>query len=208
MFKGRGPIQAFRRYRNFHRYPSRVHAPGSPPYVGLLGDSIAGMAGRDFAEVLSERHGRLVVVLDRAAPESTTHDWRPGGPLLPRSIAAFTRQGVTAAAVLLGANDARAGVPPDDYAGRLLAVVRSLGDAGITAIVHCPIWLVGRGPLLAEYRERLLRLPGVTLGDRRAFDWFREHTDHLPDGAHPDDEGLRVLARLWVEAMPAATRTP
>lgn len=185
--------------------------------IGFIGDSITHgpWKGKSAVEHEIESLGDNFVGFNEAVNGTTTADWQPGTLLFNDALAKFRTQNIHTVSIMLGTNDARKdrAFSPATYHRNMERIVGSLLSSGVVnrVIVNYPPYVVpgsGRWDVASIARLKLYMLQldavtkrrGVAKGDTAAFGYFRQHTDQLIDGIHPNEEGRQALGRMWADA--------
>jgi len=190
--------------------------------IGVVGDSISFIGTPSAPEIdaqLISRNGswRSVSLTNAAVPASETQDWLPSSrfPLLKRAEDAFVARNVSVVVLMLGENDAWAGVSPVTYRANLLEILTSLTRHRWRVIINQPPAhsshqdymtpdFILANKAMNGYRSEISSLctgRGVLVGDTTAFGTFLHHPELLsPDKTHPNSLGLQTLGHLWASA--------
>jgi len=185
--------------------------------IGFIGDSITHGPKKGKSAVTHEIEslGDKFVGFNEAVNGTTTTDWQPGTLLFNDALAKFRAQNVHTVSIMLGTNDARRdrAISPAIYRRNMEVIVKSLLSSGVVkkVIINYPPYVVPGSATwdevsIARLKLYMLQLDavtkerGVAKGDTAAFDYFRQHTDQLIDGIHPNEEGRQALGRMWADA--------
>lgn len=200
--------------------PHTAAVPSKPATVtiGFIGDSITDGPDDGAKTAVDTEVGLLgsnYKAVNRGVDGSTTGDWQPGKKLYDEALAEFKEKHVTVVSIMLGTNDAnlRDKTSPEDYEKNMRAIVNGLLQTGTVTrvVVNYPPYVApdvaGRkrdraDPLLEAYMmkiDALAGIPGVSIGDTTAYDYFRDHQNLLADGVHPTKEGYVQLGKLWAQ---------
>ncbi len=223
--------------------PQMVLVPVDFVVVGFVGDGISSGIGTTLVNAVQAAQNAIagalstpakpmvVGAINQAVPQTTTHDWLPGGALLGPAVAAFTGAGARYVVVSLGLEDARDDIATSttDFLANLRAicayVLAEVPGAGILVNFPSAFNVAVSSPStfsqnslarLASYAGVFTQLvagsavggalTGVVLGDQNAFIYFTEAMfDQLSsDGVHPNDLGAAALGSMWGAAFMAA----
>jgi lysophospholipase L1-like esterase len=186
--------------------------------IGFIGDSITDSTNCTSpcikaANVQANTLGSGISVVNRGVSGSATGDWVSS--LLNPSIASFQSAGVEVVQIMLGTNDAsiiKGHVPATTFKVNLQTIISQLKSAGMKRIIlqRPPYFIIPTSnrdqaslDLMSEYYTVLRELVDgetVFLGDRDAWDWFKNNPSRLPDNTHPDTAGYAKLGELWAAA--------
>jgi lysophospholipase L1-like esterase len=210
--------------------------PFSTTYIGYVGDSLTyGLSTKQttipdlMCRALSVRNPTMrYLPINMGFSGAFTSSWLPGnGSGYAAALQNFTVLGAKTIIITLGGNDALYGVAAPTWFANMQTIINSFAAAipGVRIIVNFPAsfdWLrfyntfgsptsAAALPLLKSYLPYLSQLTGCVIGDINAINTFLPNVDFygLTDGGHPNDQGVPVLASLWLNAaFPSVSASP
>jgi hypothetical protein len=183
--------------------------------IGFLGDSITNeinyvTKGTTMAMVLGSGYTTVVQgVGGSKSVDWATDNFSGGTPILTNAINAFQSGNVEIVNIMLGTNDS-GGTPIANYKANIQTIVDSLKTVGIRQVIlNCPIYSTSHllsNDLILGYCGALQELADenggfALMGDSAAYDWFENNTSALPDGTHPNEDGMVQLEEFWAAAI-------
>jgi lysophospholipase L1-like esterase len=195
-------------------YQSDIFVSPYSTRIGFIGDSItAGVANNGSGNIIAADTavdvamsdlGGGFVAFNKGVSGSTTGSWLG---TIDAVAASLVGDGVDITSIMLGVNDASAGVETATYKSNLQTIIDSLKSAGLRQVIlQDPIWRVDAGQRLLEYQTAIAELVAenggyVLQGDTAAYDYFAANQSQLGDGVHPSEAGHLVLGGLWADAI-------
>lgn len=180
--------------------------------IGFVGDSITyGVGGSPNATQVSTRNlGDDFYEINRGENGTTSEDWAKDDRKKIKSAADyFSNNHVEVVSLMLGSNDAKKGISPKSYKENIQEIISALRESGAKRVVlhqppYAPYYSDSQNRSLCEYSNMLDELVDgdfVIEGDRKAYDYFKNHPKQTTDGLHPNSEGYFALGKMWADSL-------
>src|SRR6056297_2237773 len=175
--------------------PSPPPTPPTPPVTYLVGDSITDMNRAVIAPVLDACGADVHLHSLSARRIEQSYEWNGGwvNSGLDEIDRILEVADPTTWIVELGSNDLQDIHSPDDAHRLIRAVLDRIGDDDV--LWTTTLWPF-HGSAMEIFNAALRDTPDIEL-----VDWHAVGGDHLADPVHPTDEGARILAGLYCEAL-------
>jgi len=175
--------------------PSPPPTPPTPPVTYLVGDSITDMNRAVIAPVLDACGADVHLHSLSARRIEQSYEWNGGwvNSGLDEIDRILEVADPTTWIVELGSNDLQDIHSPDDAHRLICAVLDRIGDDDV--LWTTTLWPF-HGSAMEIFNAALRDTPDIEL-----VDWHAVGGDHLADPVHPTDEGARILAGLYCEAL-------